>query len=458
METKPAKSDTARIREICEKTGLSEFSLSVYTAMTSKTKPLRISSLFHVVCPNRENIRSLSPAAIREFEAQCASEGGDDTETTTKSGSKKSKKTPDEWRKRMVKARMAELNREGIQVGGTVDMMKKIPPRTLEYQLIWEFLGWGQTSANFYVYVYYIGPEDKGVDFIELTRTENWHIVPETHLVLFLKHMGDVQNFFHQTALSVKESHGNHAHIDYDVRYILSKWSGTKKAKSYLVALVNDNRTLFEQKETMRVKYDCKRSIEADVAVKGEKEEVKSEPVVTKKARKKRVKSEKTVKVEPVVTVPVKEYEVKNDKYRRVTVDEYLDVTRYPLGTNTMTFHVRHLDTLLSNATEDVSRKPASYEWNPTEMIVKPWMIASSMVRLRKQIVQTLMKKYNLCFESSDFDAVHYFIMHNQAAADDIKNHFDQFTWSYSLFNILTMRGFIPDAVDDTLTLQQQQK
>ena len=451
METaKPIKSDAERIRDICDRTGLSEFSLTVYTAMTSKTNPLRISSLFRVVCPNREGIRSLSPEKIREFETLNAidtlpvDDNEDDEEmTVTTKSSKRNKKSADQWRKCIVKARDSELIREGIRVGGTVDMTKKIPPRTREYQLIWEFLGWGQTSANFYVYVYYIGPEDKGVDFIELTRVENWHIVPEDHLVMFHKNMGDVQSFFHQTPLSVKESNGNHAHIDYDVRYILKKWSSSKKARTYQAALVQENRELFEPKPTMRVKYDRKRSIEPDAVV-------KEEPVVTKK-KKHSPKKEGRKNEEAKPPLIQKDYEVKSDKYRQVTVDEYLTVTRYPLGTTTMNFHVRNIDTMINNAVADPSRKPASYEWDPTEMIIKPWMIASSMVRLRKQIVQTLLKKHNLCFESSDFDAIHYFIMNNQEAADDIKAHFDQFTWAYSLFNVLTMRGFIPDAIDDML-------
>lgn len=452
MEVKrEVKSDAEKIREICQKTGLSEFSLSVYAAMISKTNPIRISGLFRVVCPNREGIRSLSQEKIQAFERSMATDSSStmnnnsDDEDTTSVTPKKSKKSSDDWRRCIIKEREKELTTNGIKVGGTTDSKKKIPPRQKELQLIWEYLGWGQTKNNFYVYVYYVGPENKGEDMIELTRVENWHIVPEAHLVLFHKHMGDVHNYFQQSPLSVKESSGNNAHIEYDVRFILSKWkNGQKAIRKEQIELVKANIELFEQKDTMRVKYDRKRSVEANEA----------EPTLLdekEKEKKRRKKKDKKSKKNESIIIDT-QYEVKTEKYRKVIVDEYLDIMRYPLcAGDAITFDIRSIDSLLNNAIADPARKPASYKWDPTEKIVKPWMIVSSLIRLRKQIVQTILKKYNLCFESSDFDAIHYFITHNREAADDIKRHFDMFTWSYSVFNVLTMRGFIPDAIDDML-------
>ena len=443
METK-SESEAKKIQEICQATGLSEFSLSVYVSMTDKTNPLKLTNLFRIICPNREGIRSLSSEKIKAFEASAIEVKDEEEEgspmitttTTTTTTTKRSKKSSDDWRRCIIRAREAEIIENGIKIGGTNET-KKMPPRQKELQLIWEFLGWGQTSANFYVYLYYIGPENKGKDFIELTRIENWHIVPESHLILFHKYMGDAHNFFQQSPLSVKEGTGNNVHIEYDVRHILNKWKGGSKAiRKEHIALVNANRALFEHKSTMRTKYDTKRALEIDDGATSNEEN-----------EKKKVK--RTKKVAPVTP---KEYEVKSEKYRRVIIDEYLDITRYPLGKDTMTFDVGDLDILLRNAITDPSRKPASYKWDPTEKIVKPWMIASSLIRLRKQIVQTILKKYNLCFESSDFDAIYYFICNNKEAADDIRHHFDQFTWSYMLFNMLTMRGFVSDEIANMLT------
>lgn len=443
--------ETEKVREISKKVGLSEANLSVYASMCSKT-PIKISNLFRVVCPNREGIRSLSQEKIRAFESTHNNNAASDSDIT-----KKSKKSSDDWRRQIVKEREKELIANGIKVGGTTDLKKKIPPRQKELQLIWEFLGWGQTSANFYVYVYYIGPENKGEDFIELSRPENWHVVPESHLVLFHKNMGDPHNYFQQTPLSIKESEEGSAHIEYDVRYILVKWKSCQKlARKDDIALVNANIKLFEHKDTLRVKNDKKRSLSSmNDEDDEEEEETKKEKRKSKKSKKsKRVKLEHNNNNNNN-NVVVKEYEIKNEKYRRVIVDEYLDVTRYPLCSgDTISFNVQSVDTLLNNAVTEKSRKPASYKWDPTEMIVKPWMIATSIVRLRKQIVQIILKKYNLCFESSDFEAIRYFIMHNKEAADDIKRYCDMFTWSYSVFNVLTMHGFIPDDIDKALTTQ----
>lgn len=440
--------DQARINEICEKTGLSEYSLAVYAAMTNKSNPIRINNLFRIVCPNRDGIRSLSSDRIRAYEASLA------TATAGGETPKKAKKSADEWRHCIIKEREKEIMANGVKVAGTTDMTKKLPPRQREFQLIWEFTGWAQTSANFYVYVYYVGPQEKGVDYIELTRPENWHIVPESHLVLFHKHMGDVHNFFQQTPFDVKESVTNNCHIEYDVRYILHKWKKCRKpARLEHIALVEANRGLFEPKDTLRVKNDKKRSLDA---IKVEKEEApESVPKKSSKKReRKRAKTGEHVRPE-APRVAAADYEVKTEKYRRVYVNEYSDVAQFPLGVNgIITFDARSIDLLLKNAMADPARKPATYQWDPTEKIIKPWMIATSVVRLRRQIVQQMLKKYNLCFESSDFDAIHRFIATNKEAADDVRRHFDMFTWSYSVFNILTMRGFIPDVIDDAL--QQQ--
>lgn len=438
------------VDDVCQKVGLSEYSLTIYVATTSKTNPIHINNLFRIVCPNREGIRSLSLDTIRAFES---------VSTSPDTPPKKNKKSSDEWRHSIINERGKEIVSNGIKIAGTLDAMKKIPPRQKELQLIWEFLGWAQTSSNFYVYVYYVGPQDKGVDFIELTRPENWHIVPETHLVLFHKNMGDVHNFFQQTPFSVKESIANNAHIEYDVRYILYKWKKCRKpARIEHIALVEANRALFEPKDSLRVKNDKKRTRDIAMATPVKngvepREEKKKKKTKTTTKKRKHTKEDPTSAI-AVIPLQKKEYEVKNEKYRRVYVDEYVDVTRYPLGTDEdgITFDARSIDMLVNNAVSDVSRKPATYKWDPTAKIIKPWMIATSMIRLRRQIVQRMIKKYNLCFESSDFDAIHQFITKNKEAADEVRRHFDMFTWSYSVFNILTMRGFIPDHIDDAIS------
>jgi len=265
--------------------------------------------------------------------------------------------------------------------------------------------------------------------------------------------MGDVHNFFQQTPFSVKESITNNAHIEYDVRYILYKWKKCRKpTRIEHIALVEANRALFEPKDSLRVKNDKKRTRDIAMATPVKSDtETKEEK---KKTKKRKHTKEDAASAITVIPLQKKEYEVRNEKYRRVYVDEYVDVTRYPLGTDKdcITFDARSIDMLVNNAVADVSRKPATYKWDPTAKIIKPWMIATSMIRLRRQIVQRMIKKYNLCFESRDFDAIHRFITKNNEAADEVRRHFDMFTWSYSVFNILTMRGFIPDHIDDAIS------
>lgn len=423
----PSKSD------VIERVGLSEFSIHVYNAMNSKSNPLKINHIFRIVCPNKE-IRSLSKDEVRKFQP-CVTQSP--PPTTPK---KPVKKNDDELRKMIVREREKEIIANGVIIAGTVNAKKALPLVEKDARLIWEFLGWGQTSSNFYVFLYYIGPANKGKECVELSKHENWMMVPETHLAIFHKSMGPIYNKLQQTPLNVKESIENKSHIEYDVRYVLYKWKKcTNITRKEQVEYLNQYMSLFECKDTLRVKEHKKRKLD-------------------KISQVSEVQPQKSPKLEPLTSPHEREYEVKTPKYRSVVIDEYIDVTRYPLGQEGITFQADQLDKLVRNAILDNDRHPSSYKWDPTQTLVKPWMLVSSLVRLRKQMVITMIKKYNLCFESDDFNAIYEFINNNKDACHDLKLMQDSFTWSYSLFNILVTRGLVPDEVDDALKKLREQE
>jgi hypothetical protein len=142
----------------------------------------------------------------------------------------------------------------------------------------------------------------------------------------------------------------------------------------------------------------------------------------------------------------VKEYEVKTEKYRRVMIEENQTLKRYPMGPpDSIQFDIDTLNTLIKNVKIDEDSHPSSYTFNPTESIVKPWILASSLVRLRRQLIQTLIKKHNLCFECSDLNTLYDAVRNNKKACDDVKLLHDSFTWAYTYFTILMTT--VPDAV-----------
>ena len=458
-----------RIRQIVRKTGLSEFSLRVHAAMVSKAHPLRVDTLFRVVCPNRE-IRSLSRDELQRLAPQPSPQ-------PLPAGAKKPiKKNDDDRRKHIVKERERELAAQGVKIAGTLSGRKKMPLQQKDLALRWEFLAWGQTSSNFHVYLYYTGPVDKGENDEALTRYENWHIVPESHLSIFHKYIADIHPYLQQTLSDVRMTRDNRQHIEYDVRYILYKWrTGAKGTRKEMLTLVNDNLVLFEPKDTLRVKeHKRRKQDEAAAAVVVRKTATKDPEVPATRKRSRsgvnvgkrssHTRTNTTDEERPVESMNLcveeeetddsaqlsvakkrRVYEVKGERWRRCPITTYQDSVRYPLGTDGITFNVEQINAMMENAVCDDQRSPISYEWDPVESLVQPLMLVNDPVLFRRQLVTTLTKKYNLCCETTDFQAQYEFLNTNEAAANDIRAACDSFTWSAVCLNLMVVPGMIPD-------------
>ena len=267
--------NSVTVEDVEERSGLSRFNLHVYAAMHNKKTPLRVDTLFHIICPNRE-IRSLSRDTIRAHPLANA------TSTTSRQGSPSSdaavavvvskpkkpvKRGDDDLRKMIIKERDTELVTNGVKIAGTTNGKKTLPLDEKDAKLRWEFLAWGHATSDFYVFLYYIGPQEKGRDDVELSRNENWMIVPESHLSIFHKGLGAVDSKFKHGMLSVKESIDKRCHIQYDVRYILHKWKNClNEARKERVSFLNQHLSLFESKDTPRVKEHKKRKLEESKA------------------------------------------------------------------------------------------------------------------------------------------------------------------------------------------------
>jgi hypothetical protein len=558
-----------RIEELSSNTCLSELSLQVYADMMNKSRPLRINDLFQVVCPNPA-IRSLAHSELHtgderedetgagaatgvdhdssladdhdeDEEAMASLSVGDDTvdempKRHTKEAKKKradkvlvgaaaatkkvKKLTDDQLRSLHVTRRLQELIDKGVTVAGS-NIKKTLPPRQRDLQLMWEFLGWGQTESGYYVYLYYVGPPDKHEGNIEqLRRADNWQIVPEPHLQLFHKAIGtDYMAYLQQTAFSVKGLDET-AHIAYDVRYILYKWHLSSKEMIRTTRLiVRDNLHLFEKKrDSLCIKAlkkrktvattagvvekpplplplpkrkrddTCREQDDDDDEDKREKKHKKHHAYRSEKTEKKR-KSDKREKRhkkhkhrksersgdddEPQTDVPEKRekqqkqqqqqvgplikkevesdaklrsYAVKGEKFRYITQSEYEQMAKFPLGgaTSDMTFGADDLRALFQNVFPH--NAPSTYRWEPVQL-VKAWLLVSDARRQQRQLLHTLVRKYNLQFENLSMDTLLQSIETSKEACDDVKRTAAAFTFSYLAMRLLTIKDVIPDAV-----------
>ena len=472
--------ESERVRAIVKTTGLSEFSLRVHAAMMNKTTPLCVDTLFRVVCPNRE-IRSLCKDELNRLVPQpvvvASTGGGGGGEQTTPK--KPPKKSDDDKRKLIIRERERVLTTNGVKIAGTVNARKKLPLQQKDLTLRWEFLAWGQTASNFFVYLYYVGPADKGENYEALLRHEKWLIVPESHLAIFHKHITDIHAYLQQTVFDVRETIDKNQHIEYDVRYILYKWrTCAKGTRKETVALVNDNLALFERKDTLRIKEHKKRKLED----KGGKEKsrhhhqtVGNEATTTecKKRKRSTMMEEETAttttdtKQNTQIDMTIDDdddemdtqqqqrphkqrriYEVRAEKYRRIPTSSYQQCVRYPLGVDGVAFGVENIRTVMENAVADEDRHPDSFRWDPVDLIVKPLMMANDPVLFRRQLVTKLIKQHNLCSESHDFNLLHQFINTDEQAADDIKRAFESFAWSCVYLNLIVIPGMVPEEID----------
>lgn len=476
------KSKQEKIAEIVSETGASEFSLHVYASMYGKSA-MKVNTLFHIVCPNPK-IRSLSKEVVRREAAPTANTT---VKTKTEDGVvthipvKTTKKSDDELRKATVRAREKALHDKIVNVSGSTLVKKSLPNDQKDFRLMFEFLGWGQTDTDFYVFLYYIGPEDKGKDNVELTRHANWHIVPESHLSLFHKRINaDYMSYLRQTPLDVKEVVRGSKHIEYDVRYILYKWRNcTKDVIKTHVELVEANKALFGFGESLSTKHHKKRTKdEMDATITGrnlllqagdDKQGLsQSGTQLDEKSPKKKKSSSKKAKhshnatptqasdasLKPSQQQVKRDYRIPIASCREVLIDEYTSLGHFPLGDNKKVcgngFKLDHLVTLFNNHVVREERPPTSYAWEPIQFI-KAWFLVTDQARLRKQIVQSIIKKYSLQFDYTHYESFQAIVNENVGACDDIKEAHDSFIFSCLLFRLFTSEGVLPDHIEARL-------
>lgn len=455
------------IEELVQQTGLSRFSLHVYAAIVNKQRPLRISNIGHIVCPNRIAIRSLCKEEIRRIEQeQLQQQQPQQTKPTPKATvlnvvsddeeevasdvthvvpapRKPVRKSDDELRKRIVWAREEELRKGQVKVAGTVNTRKPMDLEQKDLRLMFEYVGWAETvpeqghesgeNTTFFVFVYYVGPVDKGKNQEALSVAENWQIVPESHLDIFHKRIGsNYQSFLRQTPFTdVKECINENKHIEYDVRYILHKWrkSTTSVIKDKLL-LVNRHLGLFEPvvaQEGSRAKPRTKKTrTEADRFA------ALPDPLPPLKALQ-----------------PRPSYRIRTAKYTRITIDEYQRISRAPLGEQ-IQFSIEDLSRLVENMIVIQERQPSGYRWEPI-VILKAWMMVSSISRYCQELMERVIRRHNLFFENTNYDSLLASINGNEEACSEIKTAFDAFTWAYVLFSLLCRPDALPVEIENKL-------
>jgi hypothetical protein len=140
-----------------------------------------------------------------------------------------------------IKARIASREAELRQELGCGHNNKE-----KDWQLIHEFLGWGQTHDGHFVFLYYTGPDAADERACAMRRPEHWKLVSKEHLSLFHSRFtrNDIASQWSSLSSSDVVSTGDgRRNLGLDARYLAGKWLNAHREKH--LQLLIESRPLF---------------------------------------------------------------------------------------------------------------------------------------------------------------------------------------------------------------------
>jgi len=243
--------ENAQQEKLSQETGLSIFMLGVlcdmYEARATNKHSVPALTLIDIATPN-PNLRAMNSDEIERNRSPLQQQ-----------------KTADEIRKSILEAHEKKLQTTAVHVACTADsQQEKLPARERDQAMLWEFVGYARTKSDYFIYVYYVGPSDRGPGNAEHRNLTNWLPVHKSHLLLFhrrITRLGEYTKHARQDQPVISAERPMPA---YDPRFIVHKWSESKEGKP-LKGRVLAQSALFRREEDFLVKhYKARLDVEAD--------------------------------------------------------------------------------------------------------------------------------------------------------------------------------------------------
>ncbi len=223
------------VQQLATRTGLSLFMLQtlgdMHDAKSGKYsgQPLLIDYVHNYALP------SLGPAALAAYRAQQPATA---------------KLSDDETILHQLRAYEKQLSRATVQIAGADGQSERMPARERDTRMIERFVSYAKTDGNYYVYVYYVGPECATQELTRQAQAQerHWALVPKQHLTYFHKRIKKVDEYRahnrnDQVAISAQLPRPL-----YDPRYIVVRWR-KQKENAQALALITRNLTLLTRRE-----------------------------------------------------------------------------------------------------------------------------------------------------------------------------------------------------------------
>jgi hypothetical protein len=348
--------------------------------------------------------------------------------------------------------------------------------------LMFDYIGWGLTKDGFYVFVYYIGPDDKGVNYCELKKQSNWKMVPKGHLIHFHKHVNSYYKHFlnnNNTSYACEQSKYIANQITHDLRFFVHKWQqNTTVSKEheerimankalflsplhnneYYIQVIKEQRRQQDEKDSQKRTSSPKKMIieekpstqilRKDLPLSKSKssDDVKNQHHHVDKDDEKKKKNEKdnNDRLEALL-IPLKERMggdripdrdiggVPTETHKRyvgVNINNYTDLSKFPIDKSNQ-FSVDSFSHLVHRTEESIHNDPSFYEWEPIEL-VKAFAIASNIDLHAKTQISKITENYNISFDNQDSSHIAMNIFTNPDVQYDIKRA----TYEYVLANM----------------------
>lgn len=310
--------------------------------------------------------------------------------------------------------------------------------------LMYDYVGWGVTKTGCYVFVYYIGPENRSDDNYELKQSENWKVVPKSHLSHFHKHITPYTHYklyLNHTRFSLKQNKFILKHIEYDARYIVLKWQKNSSVSKEHFARILDNKELFaslpDRREyhikviEQRMKEQELNSIEAmtlcDVNT--------TTTTTTGVSSKSPLSSPLLNSTSPTTTTSLSMTSPDKRKYSSLTIDNYPRMAQRPLGSSRFGFEkFKHL---VTHVVENRLIPPKEYLWEPKDMVEAILIAFNTDLHARAQI-SSLFEDYNVSLDNFDTSHLAETMFYNEDAQYDIKQSTREYVFANVLVDLLT--------------------
>ena len=378
-------------------TGLSTYALEVlYDFFGHKFGPAEESvtasshqSLVEIYCGNSEKVFAFNKEALQLERERAASLAGTE------------KKPPSEakLRRQIVERREAELDKQCRQ--GLVSARDK------DYTLLWEFVGWAQTSGGHFIYIYYVGPGQRHAP-IDMRRPENWRPVDKNHLALFHRRLGkDVSRFYQYASTDVTTTADARTQLELDMRYVLYKWLNSKRGDESL-PLLRLTRHLFNREPNHLVLQQQQQQPE----------------------KKRVVKTLAPTWQPPVFFEGIDPYEVKDEALHHVSASEYAALSEWPLPSTTRCEFSDFVDVSRRAVLNEQQPQPPSYYEHDPIALFDALCIACNPEMQARRTVSAVTGDHLQVVQNHNVTRVIDYLTTERSAVEAVQARGEEFVWA----------------------------